>query len=274
MTSMSTIVTGPDTARCDDASSVRVQLVRGSLTVLPRDEPGVWIEVTEVVGQPLEIATDADKVSIGYPSIGWEGWVKRLASSEGSDLARLTIYVGAGVTVSAATVGAEVTANRTVGDLDVSTASAPVRTSGTTGAVKVRTASGAVDVGSHTGPASVATASGAVRVEGELPRLSVTTVSGDITVRHGGAAALMSTTTVSGATRVRLPADAHLELESRGVASSVVIDGRKRSSGFGVTKVDDGSGARVLLTATTVSGEVAVERSDPGRLSTSDVQDT
>lgn len=266
MTSMSQIVTGADTARCDDAATVRVQLVRGSLEVRPRDEPGVWIEVSEVVGKPLEIATEADKVSIGYPSIGWDGWVKRLATSERSDLARLTIYVGRGVSVSAATVGASVTVIGTTGDIEVTTASAPIRLERTTGGVKVRSASEGVTVTGHGGPVSVTTASGDATVDGDVPRVSVTTVSGAISVSHRGAAAVLATTTVSGATRVRLPAATHLELEARGVAAKVLVDGHQHSSGLGITKVDDGTGQRVLLTATTVSGDVVVDRSDPAQL--------
>lgn len=259
---MSRIVTGAETARYDDAATVRVQLVRGSLEVLPRDEPGVWIEVSEVVGEPLEIATDADRVSIGYPSIGWDGWIKRLASTDSSDLAHLKIYVGSGVDVSAATVRAEVSATGTTGDVDVSTAAAAIRATRTTGGLKLRSASGAVDVQSHTGPVNVTTAAGSVTVEGELPRVTVTTVAGDISLRHRGGAAVLTTTTVSGATRVRLPAATRLELEARGVAAKVLVDGQQHSSGFGATRLNDGTGERVLVSATTVSGDVVIERRD------------
>lgn len=273
---MTRILTGPDTIRSDDAASVRVQLVAGGLELVARDEPGVLVEVTEVVGQPLEVSTEADRVSIGYPSIGWDGWIKRLATAaDATDRAAVRLHVGAGVTVTAATVSAAVTATGTTGDLEVSTASAGIVSSRTTGAVKVRTASGAVAIESHVGPVTIATASGAVDLDGELPRASVTTVAGDITVRHRGAAAVIGTTTVSGATRVHLPAGTHLELEARGVSAQVRVDGHQHGSGFGVTKVEEsGRGERVLLTSTTVSGEVVVDRADPAPLPGGDIQDS
>lgn len=264
MTTMTRILTGPDTVRSDDAASVRVQLVTGSLELVPRGEPGVLIEVTEVSGQPLEVSTEADRVSIGYPSIGWDGWLKRLTSTDTDDRAVVRLHVGSGVTVTAATVSAAVRASGTTGDVEISTASAAVDTSRTTGGIKVRTASGPVAVEAHAGPVTVATASGAVRLDGELPRASVTTVAGDITLRHRGAAAVLGTTTVSGETRVHLPSGTHLELEVRGVSARVSVDGQQHGSGFGVTKVEEpGRGERVLLTATTVSGNVVVERTDP-----------
>ena len=268
MTTMTRILTGPDSVRSDDASSVRVQLVAGALEVVPRDEPGVLVEVTEVTGQPLEVSTEADRVSIGYPSIGWDGWLKRLTTAaDTADRAVVRLHVGAGVTVTAATVSAAVRATGTTGDLDVSTASAPVETARTTGGVKVRTASGAVAVDGHAGPVTVATASSDVRLDGELPRVSVTTVAGGIDLRHRGDAAVLSTTTVSGHTHVHLPAAAALELEARGVAAQVSVDGHQQRAGFGITKVQEaGHGGRVLLTATTVSGEVVVERKDPSPL--------
>lgn len=273
MTSMSRIVTGPDSVRLDDAATVRVQLVGGSLEVVRRDEPGVLVEVTRVVGQPLEVATDADRLSIGYPSIGWDGWLKRLATTDRTDRADVRLHVGAGVTVAAATVNADVTMSGIIGDVDVATASAEVRVMRSTGGVKIRTASGAVDVEAHTGPVSVTGAAGRVTLDGELPRATVTSVAGDVTVRHRGAAAVLSLTTVSGAIEVHLPSQTHLELEVRGVTSRVSVDGRQHGSGLGVTKVaEPGQGDRVVLTATTVSGNVTVERSDP-RPITSDADD-
>lgn len=276
MTSMSRIVTGPDSVTYDDADSVRVQLVGGSLDVVERAEPGVLVEILELSGQPLEVATEAERVSIGYPSIGWDGWAKRLVATDRSDRAVIRLHIGKGATLSVATVSAAVTATATTGDVDVSTATAPVHVERGTGGVKIRTASGPVVVASHHGPASVVTASGSVELDGELPRPTVTTVSGDITVRHGGSAAVVTTTTVAGRTHIRLPADSPLELEVRGVSASVTVDGVQQGGGFGVTKVaEDGTGERVLVTATTVSGEVVVDRSDPFHLTTSpsDVED-
>lgn len=275
MTTMSRIITGPDTVTSDDGASVRVQLVGGSLEVVPRDQPGVVVEVTEVVGQPLEIATEADRVSVGYPSIGWDGWIKRLTSTDTPDRAVVRLHVGTGVSVSAATVSAPVVVSGSTGDVDISTASAPSRLVRTTGAIKIRTASGRVEIEDHNGPVTVSGASGVVRVDGELPRATVTSVSGDVHVRHRGAASLLTLTTVSGEVGITVPTQAHLELEVRGVAAQVKVDGRERNSGFGVTRVDEaGSGDRVIATVTTVSGNVSVERSSPWPLTPGeDVQD-
>lgn len=262
MTTMSRIITGPDTVSYDDAATVRVQLVGGMLEVVPRDEPGVLVEVTEVEGQPVEIATEADRMSVGYPSIGWDGWIKRLtAAAERADRAVVRLHLGTGVSLIVATVSAPVRANGTTGDVDVSTASAPVVLRRTVGAVKVRTASGSVDVEDHHGPVAISGASGAVRLDGDLPKTTVTSVSGDVSVRHRGASALAAVTTVSGRVDLAVPAQAHLELEVRGVAVRVRVDGREQGSGFGITRVDQaGAGHRFVATVTTVSGNVAVDR--------------
>lgn len=274
MTTISRIITGPDTVTSDDAGSARVQLVGGTLDVVARDQPGVVVEVLEVVGQPLEITTEADRVSVGYPSIGWDGWIKRLTSTDSADQASVRLHVGSGVSISAATVSAPVVLDGGTGDVDVSTASAPVRFARTTGGVKVRTASGSVDIEDHSGPVAVSGASGSVRVDGELPKANLTSVAGAVTVRHRGAASLLSVTTVSGAVALTVPTHTHLEAEVRGVSSTVQVDGREQSSGFGVTRVDEpGTGDRVVATVTTVSGNVAIERNTPWPLPPSDIRE-
>ena len=274
MTTMSRIITGPDTVTSDDARSVRVQLVGGSLEVVPREGNGVVVEVVEVVGQPLEIATEADRISVGYPSIGWDGWLKRLTSTDSADRAVVRLHVGNGASVTAASVTAPVSLSGTTGDVDVSTASGSVEMNRTVGGVKIRSASGAVALEDHNGPVTVSGASGTVRLDGELPKTAVTSVSGDIVLRHRGAASLLTLTTVSGQVDLTVPTQTHLELEVRGVSARVRVDGREQSSGFGVTRIDEaGSGDRVVATVTTVSGDVAVQRASARPLPPSDVHD-
>ncbi|WP_420112180.1 DUF4097 family beta strand repeat-containing protein [Pseudactinotalea sp.] len=274
MTTASRIITGPDSVTSDDGGSVRVQLVGGSLEVVARDEPGVVVEVIELVGQPLEITTEADRVSVGYPSIGWDGWLKRLTTTDSPDQATVRLHVGRGASVSAATVSAPVTLVGSTGDVDISTASAPVRLERTTGGVKVRTASGTVGIEDHTGPVTVSGASGAILLDGDIPKATLTSVAGGVTVRHRGGASLLTVTTVSGPVEITVPTSTQLELEVRGVSSKVRVDGREQSSGFGVTRtVEAGSGDRVIATVTTVSGDVAVERNTPWPLPPSDIQD-
>ncbi|WP_156251950.1 DUF4097 family beta strand repeat-containing protein [Pseudactinotalea terrae] len=274
MTTMSRIITGPDTVTSDDAGSVRVQLVGGALEVVPRDGTGVVVEVTEVVGQPLEIATEADRISVGYPSIGWDGWLKRLTSSDSADRAVVRLHVGTGVSLTAATVNAPISISGTTGDVDLSTASAPVAMDRTVGGVKVRTASGAVGVEDHRGPVTISGASGAVRLDGDLPKTTVTSVSGNIALRHRGSASLMTLTSVSGRVELTVPHQAHLELEVRGVSARVRVEGREQSSGFGITRVDEaGPGDRVIATVSTVSGDVSVERATAWPLPPSGTQD-
>lgn len=267
MTSTSRIVTGPDTVEHAGARAVRVQLVRGSLEVVGRAEPGVHVEVAHLDGGPLEVAFDGSQASVGYPTIGWDGWLKRLATTTSNEMAHVRLHVGPGVAVHAATVSAQVGARDLDEDADVATANAAVVLERCTGAAKVRTASGAVDISSHTGPVTVVTAAGPVTLDGDIPRASVTTVAGDARLRHRGGAALLSATTVSGAIRVQLPLGTPVELEVRGIGASVLVDGESHGGGFGVTRVEEpGSGRPVAITATTVTGEVSVERSDPPEL--------
>lgn len=266
MVSTSQILTAPGTAQTGPCTRLRVQLVRGSVDVVPREAAGVGVEVLEIEGAPLEVAGEGDRASIGYPSIGWDGWLKRLASSQETDRAVLRVAVGPGTSVSFATVGAAITVTGLAEDVEAVTASAPVTASGTRSGIEVRTASGDVVATDHDGPVSVVSVSGDARLEGRLPRASVTTVSGAARLEHRGGAAVLTTTTVSGATAVQLPAGTEVDLEVRAVTGSVTLDGADRRSGAVTRHHEPGAGDRVTVRATTVSGAVDVTRLDPPQL--------
>lgn len=272
MAATSHIVNGPETFELE-ATSLRLQLVQGEASITARTEPGVSVEVAEIVGSPLEIATDGGRVSIGYPSIGWDGWLSRLAGSDRTDRAVLRIRVGPGVAVQAATVAATVSIEQVAADVEVATASAASRVASGRGSVKVRTGSGPVVLTDHVGPANVVTASGDVTLQGDPGHSSVTTVSGRIDVRTGTQAAVLTTSTVTGDTHVHLPAEATVEVETRTVTGKVSIDGEKQKA-FGIAKVELGGwGARSVVIANSVSGAIEVRRQDPGEITDAEITD-
>ncbi|MBZ2196338.1 DUF4097 family beta strand repeat-containing protein [Occultella gossypii] len=264
MAATSRIITGPESIEIggsDGVTEVRVQLIKGGAEVVARAEPGLHIDVDEVDGAPLEVATDGGRLTIGYPSIGWEGWLKRLTSFTADDRARVRIAVGPGIRVTAATVGAAVSVADVAEDLTVNSASGPVRTERTTGSVTVRTASGPIVIQEHTGPANVTTATGTTFVGGAVPRLSVTTVSGDVAVSPTTPSSVVSVTGVSAAIAVTLAADVGLDLSVHGVSAPVVVDGvdRRGGSGPSSTSVSEPRGAGTsFVKVSTVTGSVSV----------------
>ncbi|TDE96051.1 hypothetical protein EXU48_07385 [Occultella glacieicola] len=264
MAATSRIITGPDQVEIgavDAVPELRVQLIKGSVEVTRRDEPGLHIDIDEVDGAPLEVATDGGRLTIGYPSIGWEGWLKRLTSFNADDRARIRVAAGPGVAVTAATVGAAVSVSDVVEDLTVTTATGAVRTERTTGSVTVRTASGPIVVREHTGPANVVTATGTTYVGGAVPRLSVTTVSGDVAVSPTTPSSVVSVTGVAADISVTLPLEVGLDLSVHSVSGAVTVDGVNRRGGSGPssTSVSEPRGAGTsFVKVSTVTGSVAV----------------
>ena len=241
MPTSSWIITGPQHLDIDALARLRVQLVHGAVEITGRAEPGVHVEILEVVGAPLEVTKEGDRVSVGYPSLGWDGWMKRLTSLRTPDRAVVRIAVGPGVEVTAATVAATITVRDVAEDVVAVSAAGATLAERTRGSVNAKTASGPVAVRDHVGPASVITVSGAVDLAGDLPRVTVTTVSS--------------------ATAISLPAGTGIDLTVRAIAGSVRVDGVERRTASGpstTTLAEPGAAGTSFVRIATVNGPVTV----------------
>ena len=78
-------------------------LLQVLFTVRQGETPGVHLEIDEVVGDPLEITSSPQELTIGYATIGWEGWAKRLGAYRSKDSARVSLVVGPGTALRVVT---------------------------------------------------------------------------------------------------------------------------------------------------------------------------
>jgi hypothetical protein len=272
MGTTSWIVPGAQTIELEEVGSVRIQLIGGRASVEAGDAPRV--EVTQVSGHPVEVRLDGDALSVGYPFLGWDGWLKRLHSYRAKDAATVRIVVPTGTVVKAGMVLADIDITGLAEDLSVGTASGAVRVRDCRGSADVKTVAGAVAVENHDGAVRINSVSGAVTARGALPRAEISTVSGPVAVTNSLGSSVVAVNTVSAKIAVDLPPGSGLVLMARSVSGKVLVDGVDRRTA-GITsaeeKVDD---AGCWLTTNTVSADVEVRRGPEGAATAPEPRDS
>jgi hypothetical protein len=260
MGTTSWIVPGSQTIEVGAVGAVRVQLIGGRATVVAGDVAGARVEIGDVSGHPVEVRHDGPALSVGYPFLGWDGWLKRLHSYRAKDAAMVRVVVPAGTGLKVGTVLADVDIAGLSEDVSVGTASGAVRIANGHGSADVKTVAGSVAVENHDGAVRINSVSGAVVARGALPRAEVSTVSGAVEVLTTLASSVISVSTVSARVSVDLPARSGLVLTARSVSGKVLVDGADLRTA-GITsldeKVDD---AGCWLSTNTVSADVEVRR--------------
>jgi len=262
MATRSWLISSPRSETLPARPHLRVQLVGGAVEVVAHDAEDVALEVLDVTGNPVEVTVEDTLLSIGYPSLGWEGWMKRLTSFRSSDRAGIRLAVPRGTGVTLATATAAVTATGLTADVSLYSAAGIVYAADIRGKVTARTFSGAITLDRHEGPVTVQSASGIVRIQGSTTHVGVSTGSGDVQLRNASTSSVVSVSTLAGAVDVLLPPTG-LVLTARTVSGAVDVDGasRRTSSGPAVVAVDERSGSDACwLTVNTVSGAVRVQR--------------
>jgi hypothetical protein len=263
MGTTSWVVPGPQTIDVPQVSAVRVQLIGGRAEVAVWDSPEVRVEVRGVSGHPLEVRLEGDRLTVGYPFLGWDGWLKRLHSYRAKDTADVRVLLPPATGVKVGTALADVSVAGVHENVSVGTASGSVRVEGVRGVADVRAVSGGVTVTRHDGAVRVNTVSGAVTVDGALPRVEASTVSGALSVTTTLATSVMSVNAVSAGIGVVLPAGSGLVLTARTVSGKVLVDSVDRRTP-GVTSVQEQSDETgCWLTVNSVSGNVEVRRAQP-----------
>lgn len=260
MSTASWIVPGPQQLDLSGVTALRLQLIGGRAEVVAGAGPETRVEVRSVVGRPLEVRQDGATLSIGYPFLGWDGWLKRLNSFRAKDAAEVRVVVPATTGVRAGTVGADVDLVGIGEDVSVATAGGAARVRGGWGSADLKSVSGALDVVGRAGAVRATSVSGPVTLDGALPRVEVSSVSGAVEVATSLASSVVNLTTVSAGAGVALPAGGGLVLTARTVSGRVLVDELDRRVS-GVTTVEERSDENACwLTATTVSGTVRVRR--------------
>lgn len=260
MGTSSWVVPGPLTIDVPAVRAVRLQLIGGRADVEVWDEAFTRVEVRAVSGHPLEARLEGDRLTLGYPFLGWDGWLKRLRSYRAKDTADVRLLLPRGAGLKVGTALADVTVTGLAEDLSVGTASGAVRLAGGQGAADVKAVSGAVHVTDHTGAVRVSTVSGATALQGALPRVEVSTVSGAVAVETTLASSVMSINAISGRVAVALPPASGLVLTARTVSGRVLVDQTDRRTA-GVTSLQEQTDATgCWLTVNSVSGDVDVRR--------------
>ena len=262
MATRSWLISSPLTETLPARPHLRVQLVGGNVEVSGHDGGDIVVEVLDIASNPLEVVLDDAMVALGYPSIGWEGWVKRLTSFRSSDVCRVKVRVPRGTRVSLATAAAGIAVSDLGADATLNSAAGIIYTTGIVGKVTARTFSGAVTLDRQDGPVTVQSASGVVSVQGSSAHVGISTGSGAVNLRSSSPTSAITVSTISGDLDVTLP-QTGLVLTARTVSGAVDVDGtsRRTSSGPAVVSVDERTSASACwLTTNTISGALRVHR--------------
>jgi hypothetical protein len=262
MGTTSWVVPGPQTIDVPQVRAVRLQLIGGRVEVAVWDSNAVRVEVHGVSGHPLEVRVEGDRLTVGYPFLGWDGWLKRLHSYRAKDTAEIRVLVPPATGVKVGTALADVAVAGVQENVSVGTASGTVRVAGVRGVADVKAVSGGVSVTDHHGAVRVNTVSGSVTVAGALPRLEASTVSGALALTTTLRTSVMSVNAVSAGVGVTLPAGSGLVLTARTVSGKVLVDSVDRRTA-GVTSVQEQTDETgCWLTANSVSGNIEVRRAE------------
>ena len=260
----------------EEVTALDVTLVAGAIDVVTHDDsPTARVEVTEVVGSPLDVTWDGHRLKIAHIptshglSALWEGRGEAagglLASLKATfggldkNTARLSVSVPVGARVDVKTVSATALVSGVHNTVAVKTVSGSLTLDDLTGRVDITTVSGEVDARQLAGPVSVNAVSGAVTVQSsDLPRADVKTVSGDITLDLVNPRATIRSNSVSGDVTVRAPYDG-FDLSAKSVSGQVVAGGRslgRRAPSGSLSEGDRG----LRLSAKAVSGSITLLR--------------
>ncbi|MER7504059.1 DUF4097 family beta strand repeat-containing protein [Nonomuraea pusilla] len=257
----------PERLTFGPVDSLDVRIVAGRLAVLASDGPPT-LEVAEIESaSPLLVAYDEDtgELTITYKDLSWDGllgWLRR-------DRRRtvVTLTVPKHCTVNAGVVSAPAVVAGFERTTQVRSVSGEIVLDGVSGDVSATTVSGAVESRAMEGDLAFKSVSGDLTVADGVPhRLRANTVSGritaDLTLRPTGHVTFNS---VSGAILVRLQEDVDADVAVRSTSGRLVstFDELIDSSRPGAKSLSGRlGGGMASLSATTVSGEVALLRGE------------
>ncbi len=253
----------------DARAQIVISNVRGSVTVSSWDRNEVAITGTLGEGsKELLVEGGNSRLSIEVKAPGQTGWFNWGSNSRMEDSlldikvpreaeleidvvsANVAISGSAGRSIDVDSVSGRVRIDSNVQELQVGSVSGSIELTGKADRVEADTVSGEINVRAEAQRLTLETVSGRINVETvRFDEINASSVSGDISVRGAptGSTARLSSETMSGSVRVRLPGELSARIEAE------TFSGRIRTD-FGTVKEPEYGPGRSLST-TVGSGE-------------------
>lgn len=274
-----------ETRAVDARAQIAISNVRGSVTVSTWDRDEVAITGTLGEGtKELLIEGGSSRLSIEVKAPGQTGWFNWGSNSRMEDSlldikvpreaeldievvsANVAVSGSAGRSIDVSSVSGRIRIESTARELEVGSVSGSIELTGSADHVEADTVSGEINARTEAKRLSFETVSGRINVEtARFEELDASSVSGDISVRGApdGNAARLSSETMSGSVRVRLPGDVSARVEAE------TFSGRIRTD-FGAVKEPEHGPGRSLSTSIgsgdarldieTFSGDIDIRR--------------
>lgn len=253
---------------------IELNLPSGEATFLPGEPGQVEVLVEGRDAEEFVVERVGEKVVLRTPELLRSRWVSfdvTVQVPAGTDVAVQAASAGVEARVDLGSLAVEVASGdlqvgNVGGDAAVQSASGDVEIGVVSRNAAVNTASGGIQLRGVEGDGALNTASGDVRVGSALAALAVSTQSGDIEVRRyeGGDLECSST---SGDVRIGLPPGRALDVDINSVSGEIHSDFSTEPDGPPPSSVTPptGSAATARLRVKTVSGDIALLRTDESR---------
>lgn len=243
-----------------------VGLVGGHVDVVTHDAPTAQVEVQEVVGPPLKVTWNGDKLQISHVKVEGGNLWETLKGFGGSMQlkARVSIAIPRDARTDINTVSAGVVVSGIHARTSLNTVSGDVTADDIDGRIEINGVSGTFEGHQLRGRLEANTVSGSMTVhDSALHPIELNGVSGDITLDLTNQQAKVESNTVSGDVTVRVPAGGGYRVNVSTMSGAAIVDGVKLGGKWhrgGEARDGDES---LRLSASSVSGDVVVLRAEP-----------
>lgn len=262
MTDQNWTVTGPQAIDIDGAAALKLGMIQGRFEVRVHDLPGVLVDISDVHGDPVDVALSGGRLEIRHQLHGPQGWFKNLMETvnhSSANSATIHLTVPAGLEVEAGTVSGDGLVTGVSGPIRLNTVSGTVTAEDTAGELHVNTVSGTATVRGHHGVLTARTVSGGVHAAGDFTNVRASTVSGDLTFDLLGATHDFGSNSVSGNLTVFLPHDIGADIVAKTASGAVVIDDQEYTQVSGTVETISGPDRQLVLVRTnSMSGRTSI----------------
>ncbi|WP_417218833.1 DUF4097 family beta strand repeat-containing protein [Arthrobacter sp.] len=258
------LIDTPRTIDLDGVLELDAKCTAGRLDVLAHDEAFTRIEITEISGSPLRLELADGVLTLRHRSTA-RGFIERLLESgtfswsKVKDRSVVTVLVPATVKVGAHQVVGDCLVAGLKADVEAGTVAGSLLVDQTTGRLGIETVSGEAIVRNHTGILRSSSVSGDVTASGALRDISASSVSGEVSLDLHVDPGTVHVDSVSGGTRIRIPAGVGVDLEAQTVSGSIHLNDQQFHGVARKVRVNDGPASpRARIHTEGVSGRVAV----------------
>ncbi|CAM3297162.1 hypothetical protein PSET11_02196 [Arthrobacter ulcerisalmonis] len=257
-------ITEPQAVSLDDVTAVKLGMISGRFDIRPHAEPGILVDISEVIGDPVAISRVGNHVDIRHQLHGPQGWLKSLmetVSHAGANSAVIHIYypTDAVVDLEVGTVSGDGAVVGLTGVIRLNTVNGSLTADHTRGELHINTVGGAVSATDHSGVLTAKAVSGVVDASGPMTHVRASTVSGDLIFGLTGQPQDIGTNAVSGNVTITLPADVGADIVAKAASGAVVIENQHFAQVTGTVETILGPDDQLTLIRTnSVSGRTAI----------------